>query len=319
MLAPRRPRPPLVAAPLSPLPPGDVDLDDLRKMLTNPAKGFLEQRLGVRLSAEDPEPPATLPVELKGLAEWAIGDRFLAARLRGVEPARCLALEQRRGTLPPGALGEREARRIGSTAEAVAVLARPYLETAPETLDIDVDLRVGGVARTLRGTVAGVRGDTLLRASYSKVSAKHLLGAWVDLLALTVARPGRAWQAVVAGRDRRDAIRRAFGPLSAEVAGGALAELIALADDGRCAPLPLPVNTAHAYAMAVHRGMNADNALRAAQGEWRTRYGGEVTEDAHVLVWGEDAELADLGVARLATLAATVWAPLAAAERRGSR
>jgi exodeoxyribonuclease V gamma subunit len=318
LLAPRHPRPRLVGAALPPLPLGDVDLDELRRMLISPARGFLEQRLGVRLSAEDPEPPATLPVELTGLAEWAIGDRFLAARLREVEPAHCLAIEQRRGSLPPGALGAREGRRIGSTAEAVAVLARPYLQVPAQTLDVDAEVRVAGLARTLRGTVGGVRGETLLRASYSRVGAKHLLGAWVDLLALTVTQPGRAWQAVVAGRDRRAAQRRVFGPVSLEVATAALAELIALADEGRCAPLPLPLNTGHAHALAVHRGMNPANAVQAAEQEWRTRFGGEVTEGAHVLVWGEDADLSDLGVARLATLSAIVWAPLFAAERRGS-
>jgi exodeoxyribonuclease V gamma subunit len=318
LLAPRHPRPRLVAAALAPLPPGDVDLDELRRLLINPARGFLEQRLGVRLSAEDPEPPATLPVELTGLAEWAIGDRFLAARLREVAPEHLLAIEQRRGSLPPGALGAREARRIGSTAEAVAVLARPYLQLPAQTLDVDAELRVGGVNRTLRGTVGGVRGETLLRASYSRVGAKHVLGAWVDLLALTVTRPGQAWQVVVAGRDRRAAQRRVFGPVSLELATTALAELIALADEGRCAPLPLPVNTAHAHAFAVHRGMNPANAVQAAEQEWRTRFGGEVTEPAHVLVWGEDAELTELGLPRLAALAATVWAPVFAAEARGS-
>jgi hypothetical protein len=58
--------------------------------------------------------------------------------------------------------------------------------------------------------------------------------------------------------------------------------------------------------------------LVAAEREWRTRWGGEVVEDAHRLVWGPDATLADLGIARLATMAATVWAPVFAAERRGS-
>jgi hypothetical protein len=78
------------------------------------------------------------------------------------------------------------------------------------------------------------------------------------------------------------------------------------------------VNTAHAHAFAVHRGMNPANAVQAAEQEWRTRFGGEVTEPAHVLVWGPDAELADLGPARLATLSAVVWAPVFAAEQRGS-
>jgi exodeoxyribonuclease V gamma subunit len=316
LLSPRVPTPPLVAAALAPLPVGDVDLDDLRTMLTSPAKAFLAQRLGVRLSAEDPEPPAALPVDLDGLAEWSIGERFLAARLREVDIGTCLAIEQRRGTLPPGGLGSRAARRIGSTAEAVAVLARPHLTQAADTRDVDVTLRVAGVDRTLRGTVAGVRGDALLRVSYSKLAAKQVLGAWVDLLALTVARPGYPWHAVLVGRDKRDACQRAFGPVDAATAAATLAELIAIADQGRCAPLPLPVNTAYAHALAVHRGMSADNAVRAAEREWRTKYGGEVADDAHVLVWGADVDLAALGIDRLAALAARVWAPVFAAERR---
>jgi exodeoxyribonuclease V gamma subunit len=316
MLSPRVPVPPLVAAPLPPLPAGDVDLDELRTLLVSPAKAFLAQRLGVRLSAEDPEPAAALPVELDGLAEWSIGERFLAARLREIDIGTCLAIEQRRGALPPGALGSRAARRIGATAEAVAVLARPHVTQAAGSRDVDVTLRVAGVDRTLRGTVVGVRGDTLLRVSYSKLAAKQVLSAWVDLLALTVARPGHAWHVVLIGRDKREANHRAFGPVDATTAATTLAELIAIADQGRCAPLPLPLNTAYAHAFAVHRGMSPDNALAAAEREWRTRYGGEVADDAHVLLWGEDADLAALGVDRLAALAARVWAPVLAAERR---
>jgi exodeoxyribonuclease V gamma subunit len=316
MLSPRVPTPPLVAAALPALPAGDVDLDELRTMLLSPAKAFLAQRLGVRLSAEDPEPAAALPVELDGLAEWSIGERFLAARLREVDIGTCLAIEQRRGALPPGGLGARAARRIGPTAEAVAQLARPHVTHAADSRDVDVRLRVAGVERALRGTVVGVRGETLLRVSYSKLAAKQLLSAWVDLLALTVARPGHPWHAVLIGRDKREAIHRALGPVDATTAEATLTELIAIADQGRCAPLPLPLNTAYAYAFAVHRGMSPDNALRAAEREWRTRYGGEVTDDAHVLLWGEDVDVGALDIGRLAALAARVWAPVFAAERR---
>jgi exodeoxyribonuclease V gamma subunit len=318
LLRPRIPEPPLLAVELPALPADDVALDDLRSLLANPAKEFLLQRLGVRISREDPDPPDELPVRLDQLAEWAVGDRFLNCRLRDLTVDQCLGAERRRGTLPPGMLGHAAAVRIGSTAEAIANVARPHTAAPPDNLDVSAEVLVAGRERTVVGTVAGVRGGELVRVSYSSLGPKPLLGAWLDLLALTVARPQVQWRAVLVGRRNRDGARRVLGPVVLDSARTALAELVALRDQGLRRPLPLPIRTAHLYAESIGRGSSHENALRSAGTAWRSRDGGEAVDAANCLVWGADTELDRLVAAGLPGFAATLWGPLrqASASRR---
>jgi exodeoxyribonuclease V gamma subunit len=56
---------------------GDVDLADLRRLLTHPARGFLRQRLQVAETRGEDEPADALPVELDALEKWEVGDRVL--------------------------------------------------------------------------------------------------------------------------------------------------------------------------------------------------------------------------------------------------
>ncbi|HEY1732997.1 MAG TPA: hypothetical protein VGG23_01020, partial [Acidimicrobiales bacterium] len=185
LLRPRVPEPPLITADLPTAPPDEVELDALRALLTHPAKEFLWQRLGVRITRDDPDPADELPIRLDSLAEWSVGERFLDCRLRDLTVDQCLGAERRRGTLPPGALGHTEAVRIGRTAEAIAKVARQHTTLPPDNLDVSAAVSVAGQERTVVGTVTGVRGGELVRFSYSTLGAKPLLGAWLDLLALT--------------------------------------------------------------------------------------------------------------------------------------
>jgi exodeoxyribonuclease V gamma subunit len=317
LLRPRVPEPPLLAAELPALPVDDVALDDLRALLTHPAKEFLLQRLGVRISREDPDPPDELPVRLDPLAEWAVGDRFLNCRLRDLTVDQCLGAERRRGTLPPGLLGHAAAVRIGSAAEAIANMARPHTAVPPDNLDVSAGVLVAGQERTVVGTVAGVRGGELVRVSYSNLGPKPLLGAWLDLLALSVARPGVLWRAVLVGRRNRDGARRVLGPVDPDIARTALAGLVALRDQGLRRPLPLPIRTAHLYAESIGRGSSHENALRSAGTAWRSRDGGEAVDAANCLVWGPETELDRLVAAGLPGFATTLWGPLRQASGSG--
>ena len=58
--------------------------------------------------------------------------------------------------------------------------------STPTAHDVDVDL---GDGRRLTGTVSGVYGDRARLVTYSKLGGKHLLEAWIRLLALTAGRP----------------------------------------------------------------------------------------------------------------------------------
>ncbi len=293
---PRTEQLPVYGGALPAQPPADVDLADLRRLLTHPARGFLRQRLQVAETRGEDEPADALPVELDALEQWAVGERVLRERLAGLDPAACLALEQHRGGLPPGPLGLAHLRDIGPKVEALLAASALDREQPPESYDVDVALPDG---TRLAGTVADVRGDTLLSLTYSRLGARHRLLAWIDLVALTVARPDREWRAAAVGRGQgRRATRSTFDPLPAAEATDALAELVALYRAGLRSPLPLPVKTAAAYA---ERRTNADTptARQGAERAWLTdRFPGEQEDPEHVLLYGEHAPLTVLTTQR---------------------
>jgi exodeoxyribonuclease V gamma subunit len=287
---------PLFGGLLPPVVVGDVDLADLRRLLTHPARGFLRQRLGVAETRGDDEPSDALPVELDALEQWAVGERVLKERLAGLEVADCIELERHRGTLPPGPLGDATLRGIGPKVESLLLASTLERVVGPESHDVDVLLADG---TRLVGTVGDVRGDTLLSLTYSRLAARHRLLVWIDLVALSVAQPDRPWRAVAVGRGRGSKAQRSvFDPLPAAEAAAALAELVALYRAGLRSPLPLPIKTAAAYADRRNHS-DTPTAREGASREWLTdRFPGEQEDAEHVLLYGERAPLSVLTTQR---------------------
>ena len=304
----------------APVDGGDVQLDDLISLLENPARAFLRQRLDVTLPYDEGEPEDALPVELGSLAEWAVRERLLRARLRGLAQVDACAVERRRGALPPGALGSRALDAASDFVEGLLHAAAEWRTTEPASLDVVVPLPHG---RHLVGTVGDLTGDTLLVLSASRLGAKQRLGAWVRLLALAAGRPDRTWSAVLIGKGSRDASRtrlRAPGPAEAL---DHLADLVALRDEGLRAPLPLPLKTGYAYAQCS----GAQAGARQARHEWSgDRFPGEGAAGEHALLWpgglpalltGPPTERSEAVPTRFAELAHRVWGPLRAHEGAG--
>ena len=129
----------------------------------------------------------------------------------------------------------------------------------------------------------GVVGDVLRTVTYSRSNPRDRLSAWVRLLALTAAHPGRSFEAITiarAGRgsDSRVSIAR-IPALDAELALDHLAVLTELYDLGMREPPPLASKASAAYA----RG-----GVAAARSEWESSYefDREDREPEHVLVHG---------------------------------
>jgi exodeoxyribonuclease V gamma subunit len=295
--APRVEPPPLFERVLPPRPAGDVDLADLRRLLTHPARGFLRQRLGVAETRGEDEPADGLPVELDNLEQWAVGERVLHERLHGLPVAACIELEGRRGALPPGPLGEVTLRAIGPEVEGLLEASTLERELPPESHDVDVRLADG---TRLTGTVGGVRGTTVLSLTYSRLAPRHRLLAWIDLLALVVSHPHVGWRSVAVGRGRGRvrAQRAVLDPLALPDATTALEELVALYRAGLRSPLPLPVKTAAAYAERRNHS-DTPTAREGAEREWLTaRFPGEQEDPEHVLLHGGRAPLTVLTTQR---------------------
>lgn len=317
-------RPRFAASPLPPLPSGDVSLADLTLFFKDPVKGFF-RALDYTLPADVDGVDDAIPVDIDALEEWTVGDRMLTDMLRGMTPQRALRAEWCRGTLPPGHLGWRTAKTIADRATALAGEAVRLRSSAGRAVDVGIDL---GGGRRLTGTVSPIFGDGLVEVTYSKLDGKHLLAAWIPLLALAVHDPGRDWSAVCIGRRKTgDGVRRETLPAPGVPAADVLGDLVAIYDAGRREPIPLPLKTSHAWACARR---DHGNPEREAFYKWKSNaYPGEDKHPPHARVWGSGAPLSALlgpvrpgeehpgETTRLGAYAMRLWGPLLTALQGG--
>jgi exodeoxyribonuclease V gamma subunit len=322
---------PFLPAVLPPIVRRDIELADLTALLTHPARGFLRQRLDVAVRFEQDDPSDSLTVELDALERWKLGDRVLRDRLAGVDEPTCRNVEWRRGMLPPGPLGGRQLAAVLAEVEPLVRATAELRAPARRTVDVLVQLAGG---RQLRGSLPGMHDRRLVTVSYSKLSARDRLRAWIALVALTVSHPETPWTAVTVGRGEPGHPRRSvLGPLDVEHARTTLDLLVDLYDRGLCEPLPLPTKTSAAYAAARWNHDDVDEAVRRARRSWASGdFPGEDADVANELVWGRRADLDVLLAAlpgddnqpgqrelsepsRFAALAVRLWSPLLDAER----
>ena len=319
-----------ITNPLPVLSATDVTLVDLLDFFKDPVKGFF-RALDYTLPWDVDGISDAMPVEIDPLEAWIVGDRMLHDMLRGMDLKTVAEVEWRRGTLPPELLGWRKAKEIRRSADQLATTARRYQQVDPSAHDIAVDL---GDGRRVTGTVNQVFDDRIVEVTYSRLAPKHKLHAWISLVALAAGNPDRDWTAVCVGRGSKDAIEVCCLGTPPD-APAVLTDLVMLFDAGRREPLPLPLKTSYAWAERRYR---AKDPVKYARSKWETNnfHDGEDAERAHVRVWGRKAPFAvllgppnpgqEMGTwgnlppagegTRLGALAARLWLPVLAAERK---
>ena len=314
-VATRHDPPPFLSEPLAPAADADlVTLEELVAFMQRPVRAFLRQRLGVLLRSDEDEIADGLPIELDALERWGVGQRLLERRLEGADQRAAYLPEVASGMLPPGALAIPVIEEIWPVARTLADVARAYAkDTEPRTHQTNLTLPDG---TRLTGAVGGIHGHVVLQVSYSRLSSRTRLAAWVRLLALSAAAPEIPFEAVSIGRGgRAGAVEIARLPqlggdpgVRSSTAREQLVKLTALRAMGLRAPLPLPCDTALAYAEATIRG---EDPVAAARRRWDSgwydnRYiEREDQQPEHRLAFPEG-----LDMDRLGELALPVWRPL---------
>jgi exodeoxyribonuclease V gamma subunit len=318
--ADRRPPPPIFdRAPLPEVPDsGLVELTDLLRFFAHPVRALLRERGGLFLREDEAQPDEQIPAALQGLERWSVGDRMLRLRLQGHDLNRLRDAEWRRGAIPPRMLGARVLGQLMEEVEEVAGVASDLVTDGPSRHEVDA-LLPGKVRLT--GTVGQVHAEHLVRVGFSRLSAKHRLAAWLELLALTATDPSRPWRAVAVGARGRSVL----GPVSGPWANRVLADLVELRRTGLREPLPFAVRTSAHYAALRQAGQPLGrDQLRELDKTWAME-----RDSAYEQYFGpgvpltglmaeesrSDEERGALGEpSRLGTLARRVFTPLLVCE-----
>jgi exodeoxyribonuclease V gamma subunit len=286
---PRRAEPPLLASPLPAYEDADgvVPLDRLVHFLEHPVRGFFVHRLGITAPKDVEQIDDALHADLVGLDRWAVGDRWLTARLTGADTKTAEHAEWLRGSLPPGALGQAVLTEVINEAEPLVTASMADRSGEPESHDVSVTLPRRPV---VAGTIDGVYGCTLARTVYS-ARAQFRIRAWVQL-----SRWPPPAQRGLAGCDDRarpqtGQARATFEPLAAAPltrcarhAGGA----------ARPGPAPTAATAAGSGArvrLVVVRRRHRGVSLRKAAKEWPDSFSG-AKDEWHQRLWGDAAPFA---------------------------
>lgn len=320
----RTPVPPFLAGSLPPAPAEDVTLAELVAFVHRPARTFLRSRLDVATPFEPDQVADAIPVSLNGLEVWQIGDRLLREVLASDDPGATaqavMTAEQLRGTLPPFDLGRGELTKVVQECQELFTRSAQVRTAAPRTVDVDVDL---GDGRRLTGTVPRVHGNQVVSLSYSRLKPKQRLASWLDVLALSAAYPDESWTGHAIARSKAGPQRALVGPLDHRAVEW-LRSVVELYDAGRARPLPMPLDTAYAWADARAkelRGMDVVPSEAAAKAwttdpynDWGIK--GEDDDPAHRRVWGIGAPVEVLLDAGLPEVAWQLWEPLLSGAER---
>ena len=240
--------------------PGPVSVEDLLRFYKHPVRAFLRARAGLYVRDDESDAADDIPIDPDGLGRWAIGDRLFRLVERGVPLDEAVAAEWRRGAVPPKSLGSAAIRQSRQQVERLLGTAQPHLDAEQQSVDVDLTLPHGRVT----GTVSLRDGD-LVTLGVSKARPKRQLEAWIQLLAVTAARPDRPITAHVLGPG--DPVT--LGPVPPGLAPVVLDDLLALYLEGLCEPLPFAANTCAEYVEAMEARLPRGTVIKNVQMSWK--------------------------------------------------
>lgn len=285
--APDRPAPPPRPFAAHPLPlPGDrepaVDIADLVRFFSHPARWFLQQRLGIQLLADQGPPPDEEPFDIAGLERYGARETLVAEMLAGHRIEEVGRKLRARGQLPHAAPGEAAWDEVLDDMQLVVQKVQDAAHRPVEPLELD--LVVDDVV--LHGWLGNLTESGRVTFRPAALKARDRVQLWVHHLALCAATAGtRRPTGLHVAADR---VLR-LSPV--HNAHERLQDLLALWREGQSAPLPFFPDTSHAYAEALGRSGAPHRALAACRRVWRDDYNarGDAFDPAVQLAWrGQD-------------------------------
>jgi exodeoxyribonuclease V gamma subunit len=254
----------------------DVTLARLIRFFANPARYFLEQRMGIRLEELTSSLAEREPFSVDHLDAYGVKEEMLKMILHGEEPGNMLPVLRSRGVLPPGRHGEELCRLLVNEVRTFADKIARETGDAQPLPPRDLDLRVGSFR--LSGRIQGIWPEKKIAWRCAKLKAKDQLRSWIEHLALCMDQPSGDPCESLLMMQNGDA---AFGPV--EDADQILETLLELYWQGLTMPLRFLPESALAYADKFAW------SLAAAQTKWDPFQGhGEKDDPSFRLCFGPE-------------------------------
>jgi len=238
----------------------NVEINQLCRFFTNPAKFLLIQRLGIYLEEEEALFDETEPFDVKGLEKYQLEQELVE---RGAEKG---SLEdsfkavKASGQLPHGVPGECLYRETCRGIESFLGRLASYREgTLLEPLE--VDLRLGQFR--LVGRIESIYPNGLLHFRYADVKPRDRLRVWVHHLILNkIKNQAYPCNGILACKD----FDCKYPPIKESEA--LLKDLLEAYWQGLIEPIHFFPLSSWAYAEALAKGKDPDQALKSARNKW---------------------------------------------------
>jgi exodeoxyribonuclease V gamma subunit len=266
-LGPRQPAAPFAGAQVfegDPSPQTEWTREQLLGAVSNPAREFLRDRLGLLLTEGSERLPETEPFALNdGLDRWQRDGRVLDLCIANplIEEAALARRLLAEGRIAPGAAGR---AALAESLEAVGEALRHWRQDPRPLTTLPYSLELGEFR--LSGVLPRVLPDGLRQFTASKAHGKTLLALGIDALVWAALGHEEQIDRVVCGEERV-----LITPPSRQEAEDKLLELLRLAQRARSEALPfMPKAGVHFVQMA-----DPDKARGAAMASWQMANGGE--------------------------------------------
>jgi exodeoxyribonuclease V gamma subunit len=166
----------------------DVPLARLLRFFDNPARFFLENRMGIRFEGGAIPLEAREPFSVDGLESYHLKTELLEISLRGGNPRDFLAVARCRGIIPPARHGEMVFETAVGQADEFSQVVQDEFGDMPQLAPLDFDLDLAGFRLT--GRLDRIWPERMIRYRCTKLKAKDRFRAWIEHLVLNAVRQG---------------------------------------------------------------------------------------------------------------------------------
>ncbi|NMC74272.1 MAG: exodeoxyribonuclease V subunit gamma [Geobacteraceae bacterium] len=173
-----------ISAPLPPPPDEwkDIPLSRLLRFFTNPARFFLENRLGIRLEEAAEPLEEREPFHVGGLEEYQLKQELVEHALQGGDVNELFPAARCRGVLPPARHGETVFSAIAAHAAGFAESVKQRFAGHRLLPPLDFTISIGEFS--LSGRLDNIRAERMVRCRCARLKAKDVVRTWIEHLVL---------------------------------------------------------------------------------------------------------------------------------------